>query len=57
MPPAADEKKPEKKAAKEPPLLDDLVGKITKSIMAPAQPQGGSAGGPNGLPGSGEGGG
>ncbi|MCI5527629.1 MAG: DNA translocase FtsK [Oscillospiraceae bacterium] len=48
--PAADEKKPEKKAAKEPPLLDDLVGKITKSIMAPAQPQADLPAAPTGCP-------
>ena len=36
MPLPADERAQEKAAAKEAPLLDDLVGKIAKSIMAPA---------------------
>lgn len=39
MPLPADERAQEKAAAKETPLLDDLVGKIAKSIMAPPQPE------------------
>lgn len=39
MPLPADERAQEKAAAKETPLLDDLVGKIAKSIMTPPQPE------------------